>query len=151
MRGLNWRIDVPTLVLKRMNSRASWLALEVHRCATMSFSRSLAVMPQVNVVHSVWVHVPALLLFLNLLDSCFTLTWIQLGHAEEANWVMRAILVTGGPLLFAFAKMALVGTGSVVLAKLRRHGLARVGLAVMTVVYVGIVAYHCAFIVALVR
>ena len=74
------------------------------------------------------------LLALNVVDALFTLQWIQLALATEANPVMRWALERG-PLHFLVAKCALVVGGAAVLWCHRERWLARVGLVPPALLY----------------
>jgi hypothetical protein len=96
-------------------------------------------------LHPIWAYVPGVLLVLNLLDQCFTLAWVELGQAQEANVLMRVAL-DSSPILFALAKTGLVSGGAWILVRLRHHPLARLGLSGGTVMYSGVVIYHLAYL-----
>ena len=49
-----------------------------------------------------------ILVFLNVLDLCFTLFYINKGYAEEANPIMKFALEYGGYLGFILLKLSLV-------------------------------------------
>lgn len=87
----------------------------------------------------------ALLLF-NLLDGLFTLTFLQMNVATEANPVMRAAY-EGSPLWFMLSKLAMVNAGLWILATHSKFALARVAVHASAVLYAGIVAYHLTFLV----
>jgi hypothetical protein len=86
----------------------------------------------------------AALLFLNLADGLFTLVFLQLQLAEEANPLMRAAYA-GSPALFLGLKMALVHSGALLLWVNRACGAARAALAGGLGLYAAIVVYHCSF------
>lgn len=86
----------------------------------------------------------ALLLFLNLLDGLFTVTWVELSVAREANPLM-AMALSGSPVLFMLAKMALVQVGTWLLASNAHARAARAALNIGCGVYAGIVVWHLAF------
>lgn len=90
----------------------------------------------------------AALLVLNLLDGLFTLTFLQLGVAEEANPLMRAAY-EHSPLLFMGSKILLVNLGAWMLWANRRTEAARAALSAGVLLYAGIVAYHCSFLLTL--
>ena len=84
------------------------------------------------------------LLLLNLADALFTLSFLQLRVAEEANPIMRAAYA-GSPLLFLLLKLALVHGGAMLLWIHRTAAAARVALAAGVGLYAAIVIYHCSF------
>ncbi len=83
----------------------------------------------------------ALVLVLNVVDATFTLLWVQMGWATEANPVMAAML-NHSPVVFMLSKLALVSGGMGVLWKLRRLPLAKFGVGIASIVYIGIFAHH---------
>ena len=88
-------------------------------------------------------------LILNLVDALFTLTYLQLHLAEEANPLM-SFAYEGSPVWFVAAKLGLVQLGLLVLFLNRQTGLARWALSGATVAYSGVVSYHLAFLAQLV-
>ncbi|HVE82964.1 MAG TPA: DUF5658 family protein [Myxococcales bacterium] len=84
------------------------------------------------------------LLVLNLLDALFTMTFLHMRVAEEANPLMRAAYA-GSPLLFLVLKLFLVHTGATLLWVNRAAAAARVALASGVGLYAAIVVYHCSF------
>lgn len=83
----------------------------------------------------------AALLVLNLLDAIFTLGYVQLGAAEEANPLM-ALPLANGPLAFMLIKLSLVSLGVTLLWRLQKHRTAVAGMFGGTGVYIALVAYH---------
>jgi hypothetical protein len=81
------------------------------------------------------------LLVLNLLDAVFTLFWINLGLAKEANALMRA-LVHDHPFAFVAVKLALVGLGSYLLWARRRNPSAVIAIFAMFFVYYLVLLHH---------
>lgn len=86
----------------------------------------------------------AALLFLNLLDGLFTVTWVELNVAWEANPIMRAAL-DGSPALFMLAKMVLVQIGTWLLATHSEAKPARLALSGGCILYAAIVVWHLSF------
>lgn len=84
------------------------------------------------------------LLLLNLVDALCTITWVELRIAWEANPVM-AFALSGSPVIFMVAKMALVQLGTWLLVSHQHTRAARVALAFGCALYVGIAAWHAAF------
>jgi hypothetical protein len=80
-------------------------------------------------------------LVLNLVDAVFTLAWVGLGLASEANPFL-AELVTAHPILFVSTKLGLVGLGSLLLWRLRHRPLAVIAMFVAFLVYYGILLMH---------
>jgi hypothetical protein len=86
------------------------------------------------------------LLVLNLTDGLFTLTFLQLGVAEELNPLMR-LAYERSPLLFMGFKLAIVSTGVALLCAHHAHRLARWALCAGAALYALINVYHLAFLV----
>ena len=84
------------------------------------------------------------LLLLNLADALFTLSFLQLQVAEEANPIMRAAYA-GSPALFLGVKLLLVHSGAMLLWIHRGTAAARTALAAGVGLYAAIVIYHCSF------
>jgi hypothetical protein len=80
-------------------------------------------------------------LVLNLVDTVFTLIWIDAGIATEGNPLMAATLAWH-PIGFVTTKIALVSLGVLALWRQRERGIAIVGLVGSAVVYAGLAAYH---------
>jgi len=85
------------------------------------------------------------ILILNLLDALFTLAFLQLGLAEEANPLM-SLVYRSSPLGFVLVKLAMVQLGVMILQMNHRFRLAQYALNAGVTIYVCIVAYHLAFI-----
>ena len=83
----------------------------------------------------------AALLILNLLDAIFTIGFIQLGAAEEANPLM-ALPMADGPLAFMLIKLSLVSLCVTLLWRLQKHKSAIAGIFAGATVYGCLVAYH---------
>ena len=88
----------------------------------------------------------AAVLFLNLLDGLFTLTFLQLRLAEEANPLMR-IAYEHSPLVFMLLKLVVVHAGVLLLWLNRQCTPARVALQAGVYLYAAIVVYHLSFLV----
>jgi hypothetical protein len=86
----------------------------------------------------------AALLFLNLLDAIFTLLWVRLGLAREANELLRH-LVEEHALLFVAVKIALVSLGSALLWHRRHNPAAVVAIFGAFLVYYAVLLYHLRF------
>jgi hypothetical protein len=91
----------------------------------------------------------AAVLFLNLLDGLFTLTFLQLSLAEEANPLMR-MAYSLSPLAFMISKLAVVHGGVLLLWIHQRWSAARAALQAGVYLYAAIVVYHLSFMVWLV-
>jgi hypothetical protein len=89
------------------------------------------------------------LLVLNLLDGLFTLSFLQLGLAEEANPLMR-MAYERSPVMFMGSKLAIVHAGVLMLWVNRNAAAARAALQVGVLLYGAIVAYHLSFLLAVV-
>ena len=90
----------------------------------------------------------AAVLFLNLLDGLFTLTFLQLRLAEEANPLMR-VAYSHSPLAFMLIKLAVVHAGVLLLCANRRCTAARLALQAGVYLYAAIAVYHLSFLVSL--
>ncbi len=90
----------------------------------------------------------AALLFFNLLDGLFTLTFLQLDVATEANPVMR-LAYQGSPVAFMLAKLLLVSVGLLVLCSHHHLRTARLAIHGAAAIYAAIVAYHLSFVLRL--
>lgn len=82
-----------------------------------------------------------ILLVLNLLDAGATLHWVTNGHATEANPIMNQALLHGTHA-FLIAKIASVVIAATVLWGHRHHVLARIGVALTSVVYACLAGIH---------
>ena len=91
----------------------------------------------------------ATLLFLNLLDAVFTLTFLQFGLAEEMNPLMRAAYETS-PMSFMAVKLAVVSAGVFVLALHQSTRLAQIASKIAVAMYAVIVTWHLAFVAHLI-
>ncbi|MFP4070997.1 MAG: DUF5658 family protein [Desulfovibrionales bacterium] len=78
---------------------------------------------------------------INLLDGVFTLLWIRMGVATEANVLMRS-LAMGYPVLFMVIKLALVSLGTALLWRYRTRPAAAIGLIVIFLVYYTVLLIH---------
>ncbi len=87
-------------------------------------------------------------LALNLLDAGFTVLWVSLGLAREANPLLRH-LIAESPLLFVSIKVLLVALGSWLLWRHRRRPLATVAIFLAFLAYYWILIYHLGFLSAL--
>src|SRR5688500_6749471 len=85
----------------------------------------------------------ALLIF-NLLDGLFTLVFLQLGVAEEANPLMR-LAYACSPLVFMAVKLFVVSLGVLLLSACRPAPPAQWAMAGGAGLYATIVAYHLSF------
>ena len=84
----------------------------------------------------------ALLLFtLNFLDAVLTIYWVENGHATEGNQLMAQLLEIG---IFPFlaVKIAVGAVAAIVLWRWRNLRLAKYGLAVALVIYIGLMGVH---------
>lgn len=78
---------------------------------------------------------------LNLIDSIFTLFWVNSGVAEEANIFLKD-LVEENALLFIIVKIALVSMGSLLLWRFKWRFLALAGLILVFTTYSFVFIYH---------
>jgi len=78
---------------------------------------------------------------LNLLDSIFTLIWINTGPATEANVFLKN-LTDHNPVVFMLVKISLVSLGLILLWRYRRHPVAVAGLLLAFATYSIILLFH---------
>jgi hypothetical protein len=87
------------------------------------------------------VFAPVLLFILNLVDGLLTIAWVRSGVATEGNGLMAHLLDIGnGPFL-----LAKIGMGTFAAIVFYRGGgrpLAKYGLALTLVLYVGVMGIH---------
>jgi hypothetical protein len=81
------------------------------------------------------------LVILNLLDAVFTLTWVQLGVATEANVLLSHVL-DASAVAFVLVKIGLVSLGVELLWRQRRRPLAVLGLVICFLAYNVLLVYH---------
>jgi hypothetical protein len=86
----------------------------------------------------------ATLLVLNVVDGLFTVLFLQLQLAVEANPVMR-LAYEASPVTFMAVKLALVQGGAWLLWSNRNWSAARIALRAGVVLYALIVVYHLSF------
>jgi len=84
-------------------------------------------------------------LVLNLLDAIFTIAWVGLGVAREANPFLQ-VLASEHPVLFVLVKTTLVGLASVLLWRLRTRPIAVVGIFAAFLIYYALLVYHLAYL-----
>jgi hypothetical protein len=89
-------------------------------------------------------------LLLNLLDTVFTLFWVQTGIATEANILLADIVERHG-VLFVVVKLGLVSLGTVLLWRNRTRPLAVIGIFVAFLAYYFVLLYHLQFASQLIR
>lgn len=83
-----------------------------------------------------------LLLFaLNIIDAVLTLYWVRNGFATEGNHLM-ATLLDIGDLPFLAVKVSIGAVTAVVLWRWRNLRLAKYGLGLALLVYVGLMGIH---------
>jgi hypothetical protein len=83
----------------------------------------------------------AAIVVLNLLDGLFTIGFVQLGAAEEANPLM-ALPLSHGPLSFMLVKLSLVSLCVSLLWRLRMHRSAGAALYAGATAYSLLLVYH---------
>ena len=77
---------------------------------------------------------------LNYVDGVFTVSWVQLGLALEANPLMAGIV--GTPTIFILAKTLIVSLSCWLLWRLRAFALSRWMILVALICYTGILFIH---------
>lgn len=134
--SLAWR--GPGLLLKRPRDRVDTLAVSdgTHPHA-----------PHIGTAeHFRWLDgVIKVVLALNLLDALFTIAWVTLGVAREANPLLEH-LVRDHPVLFTAVKLGLVGGASWLLWQHRTRPLAVVGIFAGFLVYYGLLLWHVGYL-----
>lgn len=80
-------------------------------------------------------------LVLNLCDAVFTLLWVRLGLAREANALVRD-LVEQHALGFVLVKLSLVGLGSWLLWQRREHPMAVIAIFTAFLTYYAVLLLH---------
>jgi hypothetical protein len=84
----------------------------------------------------------ALLLFLlNALDALLTIVWVRNGFATEGNHLMATLLDLGNTPFLA-VKLAMGGVTAFVLWRWNDFKLAKYGLPVCLLLYIGLMAIH---------
>jgi hypothetical protein len=86
-------------------------------------------------------HQTFLLFALNFLDAVLTIYWVRNGYATEGNHLM-ATLLDIGDVPFLLVKIAIGAVTATVLWRWRKMRLAKYGLAVALVVYIGLMGVH---------
>lgn len=81
------------------------------------------------------------LLLLNLVDAVTTLVWVTSDLAPEANHLMAAVL-DWGVLPFLLIKLGMGAFAAVVLFYGSEYKLARIGLTIALVAYIGAIGSH---------
>lgn len=89
-----------------------------------------------------------LLLWLNVIDGLFTVCFLELGLAHEANPLMR-LAYEASPLVFMGVKLLVVGGGVLLLWAHRDTRAARFALAFGLAIYSAILGWHLAFLTRL--
>ena len=82
-----------------------------------------------------------LLFALNLVDALITIVWVSGGWAPEANQLM-ATLLDWGVLPFLLTKIGMGPFTAAVLLYGSEYRLARIGVAVALITYVGVMGSH---------
>jgi hypothetical protein len=82
-----------------------------------------------------------LLFSLNLVDALVTLVWVGGGFAPEANHLMAALL-DWGVLPFLLVKIGMGAFTAAVLLYGSEYRLARIGVAIALVAYIGVIGTH---------
>ncbi|MBK9162809.1 MAG: hypothetical protein IPM21_02650 [Acidobacteria bacterium] len=82
-----------------------------------------------------------LLFGLNLLDALLTLIWVRNGVAEEGNRLM-AELLNISDVAFLSGKLAVGLLAAVVLLKWGYFRIAKIGVSIALVLYVGLMGIH---------
>jgi hypothetical protein len=82
-----------------------------------------------------------LLFTLNFLDAVLTIYWVRNGFATEGNQLMAGLLDMG-VLPFLLVKIAVGATAAIVLWRWRNLRLAKYGLTLALVIYIGLMGVH---------
>ena len=86
-------------------------------------------------------NIASAVLAMNLVDTAFTVFWVSVGWATEANPLMD-VLFEAGFVSFAVIKAALVSGGLYLLWRYRTHAWAVIGLFGVFLVYYAVVIVH---------
>ena len=86
-------------------------------------------------------HLTFLLFLLNFLDAVLTIFWVRNGFATEGNHLM-ATLLDIGDLPFLLVKVSIGAVTAIVLWRWRKFRLAKYGLTIALVVYIGLMGVH---------
>lgn len=87
-------------------------------------------------------YIQTLLLFaLNFLDAVLTIYWVRNGFATEGNHLM-ATLLDIGDMPFLAVKVAIGAVTAVVLWRWRNLRLAKYGLSLALMIYLGLMGIH---------
>lgn len=87
-----------------------------------------------------------LLFTLNILDAIFTIAWIEMGVATEANPLLKPIAHTS--LIFMLVKIA-VGTLCGLILKDRVNRITKTAIHIGLLVYIAVTIYHICILFAL--
>lgn len=82
-----------------------------------------------------------LLFTLNFLDAVFTIYWVRNGFASEGNHLMASLLDMGD-LPFLAVKISVGAIAALVLWNWRNLKLAKFGLGLVLILYVGLMGVH---------
>ena len=117
-----------------------WMLRPVARCKNGCIGERVA--PALVSLHEMALQQKlAALICLNLLDAVFTLWWVSLGLAEEANPVM-ALLLSKSPLSFMIGKIALVYISVFILLANYKSKIASLVASIAVYLYSCVAAYH---------
>jgi len=93
-------------------------------------------------VHFIWLRgVVAAIILMNLVDAMFTIVWVDLGAATEANPLM-SVLLGLGTVPFALGKVLLVSLGCVILWRYQHRPLAIIALFLIFIMYYAVMVQH---------
>ena len=87
----------------------------------------------------------ALLFVLNYVDALFTLVWVGLGVASEANPLMETLV--HDPILFVAVKVAIVSLGCYLLHRYSHKRFAQWAIRIGFASYMCILGIHSVFVV----
>ncbi len=82
-----------------------------------------------------------LLFVLNFFDAVLTLFWVRNGFASEGNHLMASLLDLGDTPFLA-VKIAMGAVTAFVLWRWKNFRLAKYGLSLVLIVYIGLMAVH---------
>jgi len=82
----------------------------------------------------------ALVWLLNYADAIFTIAWVQMGVAEEANPLMAEVI--DRPALFLLTKLSMVTLGCILLWRFRAAPLSRYMVVLALICYTIILVIH---------
>ncbi len=85
-----------------------------------------------------------LIILMNVIDGIFTIYWVWMQMAEEANPIMKMFLQYS-PIVFMAVKVFLVNIGAWILWKYHHRVLSIICIVIAFLCYLAIILYHLQF------